>query len=157
EHGPSAALLTGALGFHEAGAEGARRRYATGAGGAGALVDLLATPLLRAGSFGAGTVHHVAWRTPDDRQEQVWRELLSDAGMHVTPIKDRQYFRSIYFREPGGVIYEIATDTPGFATDESPDELGSGLRLPAQYEPQRARIEQQVPPLRLPAAKERAR
>lgn len=155
-HAPSAALLAGALGFRETGADGARRRYATGAGTAGALVDLLATPLLRAGSFGAGTVHHVAWRTPDDRQALAWRELLAGAGMHVTPIKDRDYFRSIYFREPGGVIYEIATDTPGFATDESPDQLGSGLRLPAQYEQQRARIEQLVPPLRLPYAKERS-
>jgi glyoxalase family protein len=101
------------------------------------------------GNGAAGTVHHVAWRTPDDAQQAAWLDLLAARGLDVTPVRDRQYFRSIYFREPGGVLYEIATDPPGFTIDESPGQLGSSLRLPPWFEPQRAAIEEALPEVRL--------
>ena len=97
----------------------------------------------------AGTVHHVAWRTPDDAQQKAWHEELVRRGFHVSPILDRQYFHSIYFREPGGVLFEIATDPPGFTADEPEAALGTGLRLPPWLEPQRQELEQVLPPLNL--------
>ncbi|REJ85862.1 MAG: ring-cleaving dioxygenase [Acidobacteria bacterium] len=99
------------------------------------------------GRGGAGTVHHVAFRIADDPAEQAWRSHLLASGAAVSPVMDRQYFHSIYFREPGGVLFEIATDPPGFTLDESVEELGSALRLPPQYESQRERIERLLPPL----------
>jgi glyoxalase family protein len=100
--------------------------------------------------MGAGIVHHIAWRTPDDQQQLEWRQALADRGYNVTPVRDRQYFHSIYFREPGGVLFEIATDPPGFTLDEAPEELGTRLRLPPWLEPQRDQIERTLPVLRLP-------
>jgi glyoxalase family protein len=126
-----------------------RLRYEMGHGGPGALVDLVLAAVPR-GQTAAGTVHHVAWRTPDDAHQAAWRERIGAAGVDVTPVRDRQYFRSIYFREPGGVLFEIATDPPGFATDESPDHLGEGLKLPPWLEPKRDTIQRALPPLRLP-------
>ena len=99
---------------------------------------------------GAGTVHHVAFRVADDASLESWRSRLAGEGYHVTPIKDRDYFRSIYFREPGGTLLELATDGPGFAADEKPEALGTSLRLPPFAEPHRAEIEAALPPLRLP-------
>ncbi|MFC6837349.1 ring-cleaving dioxygenase [Halomarina ordinaria] len=99
------------------------------------------------GRQGVGTVHHVAFRTDDDASQEAWRDRLVDAGMSVTPVKDRQYFRSIYFREPGGVLFEIATDGPGFTRDESVEALGSDLQLPPWLEEDRETIESQLPPL----------
>jgi glyoxalase family protein len=96
---------------------------------------------------GVGTVHHVAFRAADEHEQDAWRERLSDAGQFVTPRKDRQYFQSIYFREPGGILFEIATDGPGFTVDESIEELGSELRLPSWLEDDRERIEAELPPL----------
>jgi glyoxalase family protein len=102
------------------------------------------------GRLGAGTVHHVAFRARDDAQQLAWREAILALGFNVTPVLDRQYFRSIYFREPGGVLFEIATDPPGFAIDEAPASLGTALKLPAWLEPRRAEIERRLPPVRWP-------
>ena len=96
---------------------------------------------------GVGTFHHVAWRLPDEASALEWRARIEAAGQRITPLIDRSYFRSLYFREPGHVLYEIATDPPGFAIDETPEELGSSLRLPPWLEPQRGLIEQVLPPL----------
>jgi glyoxalase family protein len=103
------------------------------------------------GLQGAGTVHHIAWASRD-ADHDAWREKLAAAGAHVTPIIDRQYFESIYFREPSGVLFEIATLGPGFATDEDPEHLGEALRLPPQYEHLRERLEQTLTPLPNPRA-----
>jgi glyoxalase family protein len=99
---------------------------------------------------GAGTVHHIAFRARDDADQARWRERLIAAGLQPTEVIDRQYFHSIYFREPGGILFEIATDPPGFGVDET--DLGTSLKLPPQYEPRRAEIERRLPPLKLPGA-----
>ena len=145
----TAALLSDTMGFTLAGTEGNRFRFTAGNGPA-AIVDVLCTPDARPGRLGGGTVHHIAFRTPDDPQQREWRTGLAALGYDVSPVMDRGYFHSIYYREPGGVLFEIATDTPGFATDEPPHELGRRLRLPAQYEHLRASLEQKLPKLRLP-------
>jgi len=144
-------LMTDALGFRPIAEAGNRFRYAIGPGGPGALVDVLCLSGAAPGQIAAGTVHHVAWRVPDDEQQAAWRQRLLGLTIDVTPVRDRQYFRSIYFREPGGALFEIATDPPGFAIDESPDALGSGLRLPSWLEPRRTQLERSLPPLHVPA------
>jgi len=144
---PTAELLTGRLGFRLAEETGDRFRFATGDGGPGSLVDVVAQPSAPRGLVAAGTVHHVAWRAPDDPAQASWRAQLVAAGIDVTPVIDRRYFSSIYFREPGGVLFEIATDNPGFATDEPVDALGTGLRLPPWLEPQREAIQAALPAL----------
>jgi len=101
--------------------------------------------------MGAGTVHHVAFRARDDAEQLEWRESILALGYNVTPVLDRQYFRSIYFRDPGGILFEIATDPPGFAIDERPDGLGTALKLPAWLEPRRTEIERQLPPVNIPS------
>jgi glyoxalase family protein len=146
----TAELLTGILGFELAEETSDRFRFATGDGGPGALVDVVCRPEADRGLVAAGTVHHVAWRVPDDAQQQTWRETLVDRGLNVTPILDRRYFQSIYFHEPGGVLLEMATDSPGFAIDEPLLELGRALRLPPWLEPHRADIERALPTLELP-------
>jgi glyoxalase family protein len=148
------ALLGASMDFRLVAESGDRLRYAMGDGSPGALVDVLLTAVPQ-GRGAAGTVHHVAWRTPDDAHQAAWRERIAAAGLDITPVRDRQYFRSVYFREPGGVLFEIATDPPGFATDESPEHLGERLRLPPWLEPKRATIERSLPPLRLPQAARR--
>ena len=154
---PTAEELTKVLGFEQQGSyiilDEVKREvivYATGAGGAGAEVHVEARPDLPRGSVGRGGVHHVAFRTPDDEQHREWQSRLSEAGVGVTQVIDRFYFRSIYFREPGGVLFEIATDGPGFATDEPLEHLGEELALPPFLEPQRARIEANLKPLPSP-------
>jgi catechol 2,3-dioxygenase-like lactoylglutathione lyase family enzyme len=147
----TAPLLTNTLGFHQTLQEGNRSRYEIGEGGAGALVDILSLPDSGMGVVSVGTVHHVAWRTPDDDQQKAWRETIAQAGLHVTPVIDRKYFHSIYFREPGGVLFEVATDPPGFTVDEPSDQLGTQLLLPPWLEPMRGEIERTLPPVRLPA------
>ena len=97
------------------------------------------------GHQSAGSVHHVAWSVPSDEAELQWQTRLRESGVDVTPVRDRQYFHSIYFREPGGVLFEIATDPPGFAIDEAPEHLGERLRLPAWMEPDRPAIEAVLP------------
>jgi glyoxalase family protein len=127
-------------------AESERRfRFVTGDRGPGARVDLLCQPERRPGLVAVGTVHHIAWRAPDDAQQEVWRRHLAGLDVPVTAALDRNYFRSIYFREPGGVLFEIATDPPGFLIDEPLDELGAHLKLPAWLEPRRAEIERVLP------------
>jgi catechol 2,3-dioxygenase-like lactoylglutathione lyase family enzyme len=152
----TAALLQDVMGLAPAGAEGNRFRYQMGAGGAAAIVDIVCTPDGRPGRPGAGTVHHIAWRTPDDAQQLAWRKRLAEAGHDVTPVQDRSYFHSIYYHEPGGILFEIATDPPGFARDEDPDHLGERLMLPPQFERHRAALERALPPLKLPLPKARA-
>ncbi len=149
----TAALLTETLGFRLFDTKGNHFRYAVCSGGSGAIVDVLCAPAGRAGRVAVGTVHHVAWRTPTDEQQLQWRRMLNSRQYNVTPIIDRKYFHSIYFREPGGVLFEIATDPPGFAIDEPANELGSRLVLPAWLEPSRAELEQVLPKLHLPGVK----
>ncbi len=143
-------LIAGVLGFRSIAAEDGWTRYAVGETGSGAFADLQTVPELMPGQINVGSIHHVAWRTPDDAGQKVWLENLAGLGYDVSPVMDREYFHSIYFREPGGILFEIATDAPGFATDEAPDALGTSLRLPAQYEAMRAQIERTLPPIRLP-------
>jgi glyoxalase family protein len=143
----TARLLTGTLGFRLEGISGPRTRYRAASGGPGAVVDLLEMPDGQQGTSGAGTVHHVAWRAQDDEEQLAWQRDISKSGHYVTQVMDRQYFRSIYFREPGGVLFEIATDPPGFAHDEPPAELGSHLKLPSWLEPQRDTIQAALPSL----------
>lgn len=128
-----------------------RSRFTIGSEGLGTFVDLLSLPDALRGEVSVGTVHHVAWRTPDDEQQKSWREKLAEIGLNVTPVIDRKYFRSIYFREPGGVLFEIATDPPGFTIDEPAELLGTRLNLPPWLEPRRGEIEQALSKFRLPA------
>jgi glyoxalase family protein len=144
-------LLTGTMDFRAIAETDERLRYAMGDGGPGALADVLLAAL-PPGRLGAGTVHHVAWRTPDDAHQAAWRERIAAAGLDVTPVRDRQYFRSIYFREPGGVLFEIATDPPGFSADEPVEDLGGRLSLPPWLESSRQAIERSLPEIRLPQA-----
>ena len=149
----TAKVLTELMGFKAHGSEGNRFRYRAGVGdGFASTVDLVCVPDARHGGMGAGIVHHVAFRTPNDAQQDAWRKQIVRANLNASPVMDRKYFRSIYYREPGGVLFEIATDSPGFAVDEPAERLGSKLMLPAQYEPHRAEIERIVPPVRLPVA-----
>lgn len=146
----TAELLTATLGMREAGREGSRFRFEVGEGDEIAHIDLLCQPEVGSGRMGLGTVHHIAWRARTHHEQLEWRTLLASIGLDVTPVLDRNYFQSIYFREPGGVLFEIATDGPGFAVDESPDDLGTGLMLPDWLEPRRSRIEARLPLLRAP-------
>ncbi|HET8712896.1 MAG TPA: ring-cleaving dioxygenase, partial [Gemmatimonadales bacterium] len=141
----TARLLSDVMGFRLLGASGNRFRYALGEGKSGARVDLLCMPDASAGRIAVGSVHHVAWRVSGDAEQREWRERLASQGLNVTPVLDRNYFRSIYYREPGGVLFEIATDPPGFTVDEPLDRLGTDLKLPPRLEPSRARIEAILP------------
>lgn len=146
----TARLVTDTLGMRLVAEEGERFRFATGDGAAGALLDVICSPEAPAGLVAAGTVHHIAWRTPTDDEQLAWRETLLGEQLNVTPVMDRQYFHSIYFREPGGVLFEIATDPPGFTTDEPLMRLGRTLRLPPWLEPSRDQIEESLPALKIP-------
>jgi glyoxalase family protein len=121
------------------------------AGSPGAIVDVVSGASGAIGLTAGGSVHHIAFRVPDQATQQLWREELAERGYAVTAILDRQYFTSVYFREPGGVLFEIATDTPGFDIDEPLLELGRSLRLPPWLEPSREAIENAVVPVRIPA------
>lgn len=143
----TAALLTQTMGYRRVADDSGRTRFTTGEGEPGTFVDLLVDPSLPHGLQGSGTVHHVAFRTPDTGTQEADRRALLDRGIHVSPVMDRNYFQSIYYREPEGILFEIATDPPGFTVDETPAGLGSSLRLPAQYEPHRAKIEAALPSL----------
>lgn len=142
-------LLVGHLGFTEAGSEsdpeGTRTRFRGSGDGVGLYVDVVERPGQPRGTFGAGSIHHVALRTRDDAEQEAYLTGLTEVGYRPTPVQDRQYFHSIYFREPNGVLFEIATDAPGFPDDEPVEELGKHLKLPAWYEDRRATIEAHVP------------
>ena len=121
--------------------------FETGPGGPGAIVQVIANRGLALARLGHGGVHHVAFRAPNDAEHAAWQRRIEGLGVPVTPVIDRYYFRSIYFREPGGILFEIATDGPGFATDEDVAHLGEGLALPSFLEPHRAEIEAGLRPL----------
>lgn len=145
-------LFTEVLGFRRAGnyqlAAGHEALiFEVGPGGPGAEVHLEVRPDLPFGRAAIGGVHHVAFRTPNDEEHRLWRARLADIGSNVTPVIDRFYFHSIYFREPGGILCEIATDGPGFATDEDEDTLGESLALPPFLEPRRRMIEANLQPI----------
>jgi catechol 2,3-dioxygenase-like lactoylglutathione lyase family enzyme len=148
----SAEFLTRTMGFRAKGEEENRLRFESGQDGVGTVVDLRRAPGFWRGTDGVGTVHHVAFRAADDDEQKARQEEIRQLGVGVTEVRDRNYFRSIYFREPGGVLFEIATDGPGFTVDESPAELGTTLKLPPRYESMRERLERALPPLRLPHA-----
>ena len=142
-------LLTELLGLVRLAKEGKRIRYRMeNEEGVGCHYDLLVDPEAPAGRQGSGTVHHIAFRTRSEAEQRYWQQALRAAGQPATEVRDRNYFKSIYFQEPGGVLFEIATDPPGFAIDEQPEELGRSLMLPGQYEPMRTQIEQRLPALR---------
>lgn len=99
--------------------------------------------------MGVGTVHHIAWRCEDDEAQKRWRESLYSLGLHPTDVIDRQYFRSVYFREPGHILFEMATDSPGFLIDEQEESLGQSLKLPPRYEKHRSQLEQVLEPIEI--------
>ena len=150
--GPTAELLTETFGYRRVGTEDDRTRFhAANEGDPGLIVDLYHPAEGPHARPGVGTTHHVAFRAQDDAHHKRWRQSIAEQGYNVTPQIDRQYFHSIYFREPNGVLFEIATDAPGFLYDEPVESLGTSLKLPPQYEPRRADLEEILPPLRLPA------
>jgi glyoxalase family protein len=149
EH-PTVPFITGQLGFHLTAEAGGRQRYALGPGGSGAWLDLIVAAGAPRGQVAVGAIHHVAWRTPDDASQQQWWQHLRSLGVPISEIIDRFWFHSIYFREPGGVLFEIATDGPGFAVDEAVEDLGTRLVLPPWLEPRRSEIERALPPIELP-------
>jgi glyoxalase family protein len=151
----TASVLTKQLGFHATHNEGSRFRYEIMKNGnsnngnsnedPGSIVDVLCLPYSPPGYMGIGTVHHVAWRTPTDKQQTKLRQEILKHGFNATPIIDRIYFHSVYFREPGGVLFEIATNPPGFTIDEKLEELGNHLMLPPWLEPDRKSLEKILP------------
>lgn len=147
---PTDTVLTEGLGYELEAEDAGRYRYRSAAGGPGSIVDLVETDRSR-GQMGTGTVHHVAYKAEDTAEQEQWREHLSDMGLHVTEIIDRKYFKSIYFREPGGVLFEIATMGPGFTVDQGQDELGTELALPEWLENERDEIEARLPSVENPA------
>jgi len=146
--GPTGTLLTAVMGLEEVCAHGERRRFAAAGDGPGRFVDVR-TVTVPEGSIGVGQVHHVAFRAASGAQQRVWQARLRASGLAVTGIKDRKYFRSIYFHEPSGIRLEIATDGPGFAADEPLQALGTRLQLPVSLEPRRRALEDglETPPV----------
>jgi glyoxalase family protein len=143
-------LVTKTMGFRKTAHEGNRTRFETGEGGPHSIVDVVEAPEGPEGEESIGSVHHVAWRAADVAHQSGWREAVVKAGFNVTPVIDRYYFKSIYFREPGGVLFEIATDGPGFTVDESVESLGSTLSLPPWFQVRRDRLDVTLPPIVVP-------
>lgn len=144
----TAALLTGTMGFRLLGEEQSRFRYEpvhSHAGSPGRTLDLVTAPAAPEGRIAVGTIHHIAFRTPDYAQQGEWLGEIDRLGYNISPIMDRVYFHSIYYREPGGILFEVATDSPGFAVDEPVEKLGESLQLPPWLEPLRPRIEAALP------------
>jgi glyoxalase family protein len=135
------------MGYEEREREGGLLRMGVAQGNGADLIDIVTTPGLAAATQGAGSVHHIAFAVGDRARQREVREALKDAGWQVTPPIDRDYFWAIYFRSPGGVLFEVATDEPGFARDEPREAIGRTLRLPAQHEHLRARLERQLEPI----------
>jgi glyoxalase family protein len=160
----TASVLTDELGFIPTHKDGSRFRYEIPAGesareggekelGGANIVNVLCLPNTQQAFIGIGSVHHVAYRTPSDKQQQVLRQSIVRAGLNATPVIDRFYFHSVYFQEPGGILFEIATNPPGFAVDEKPEELGTHLVLPPWLEATRKDIEKILPKVHLPKKK----
>lgn len=145
EADPTLRVLTDILGYTVQGQENGRYRLSTDSIGTANIVDILADPNLSFGRNAAGTNHHVAFRVKDDNILMDYREKVLSAGLDITPKINRDYFFSLYFREPGGVLFEIATDNPGFTIDEPLESLGTDLKLPKQYENHRPEIEASLP------------
>ena len=143
-------VLTEDMGFHAVREQASIFRFAAESGGPGAILDLRCVPGLWQGVPGAGINHHIAFRATDNEEQVLARTALVKRGLNVTPPIDRNYFHSIYFREPGGVLFEIATDPPGFTVDEPLSGLGSSLLLPESLEPRRFEIEALLPNIRVP-------
>lgn len=170
ESAPTEKLLIETLGFQQIAEEGSRRRFslknvphpnplpqgeanvlphARAEGSTSTQLDLVERRDDPHGHIAVGTVHHMAFRTPNDDEQLKWRERLVDLGFMVSPVMDREYFHSIYFREPNGILFEIATEGPGFTVDEPEEHLGESLKLPKQFEAHRSAIEQALPPISL--------
>jgi glyoxalase family protein len=164
----TASLLTNEMGFSKVAHEGNRFRFQIKARSnevsindqngnesqksihpTSSIVDIVCLPYTQPGTMGAGTVHHVAWRTPTDESQLEMRKKIIRTRLNATPVIDRLYFHSVYFREPGGVLFEIATDPPGFMIDQKPEELGQKLVLPKWLEPKREYIEKTLPSIKI--------
>lgn len=145
----TADLLTSVFGYTFVGQDGNIHRYQTDAAENAAIIDLLESPGASKGLNAGGTIHHVAFRVKDRDEQMAIREKVVKKGLYATEQIDRDYFFSVYFREPGGVLFEIATDNPGFLIDETLDELGTSLKLPDRYEPLRERLQQVLPELKI--------
>lgn len=144
---PTEKLLTERMGFHFIGEEKGWRRYGVNGGGSGKIIEVKELPDERRGVWGTGSVHHVAWRVQDSDEEMALRETIRQAGLQPTPQIDRFWFKSVYFKEPGGALFELATDGPGFDLDEDKEHLGETLILPPWLEPKREEIEAGLPSL----------
>ena len=145
----TSSFLTGAMGFAPIGKENGWLRYGVAGGKSGAYIDLLESPTSNRGAWGTGSIHHLAWRVDDEKHQDEVRTRVREGGSRPTPVIDRFWFKSVYFPEPGGVLFELATDGPGFAVDENPETLGESLVLPPWLEPERAAIEAALPRLSL--------
>lgn len=150
---PTVSVLQQCLGFAPVGVENGWHRYAVDEGESGQLVEVKAAPEAAPGRTGTGGTHHVAWRVRDSAEEMALRAIVQKAGLYPSPQIDRFWFESVYFREPGGVLYELATDGPGFAVDEDPAHLGEKLILPPWLEARRAEIEAVLPPVNSPGGR----
>jgi len=143
-------LITDTMGYRLVKREGHRARFESAAGGgSGHYIDVIADVSAAPGAGGSGTIHHIAWSVPDDATELEMQKRLHIAGYSVSDVRDRNYFHSIYYREPGGILFEIATASPGFAIDEPVASLGTSLRIPVQFERARTQIERLLPPIRV--------
>lgn len=143
----TAMILTDVFGYKLVAQEGNRYRYATDSIATANVIDIVELPVEPHGLGAGGTIHHIAFRVKDDKTQMEFHDKIQKLGLNITPQIDRNYFHSLYFREPGGVLFEIATDNPGFTVDEPLEELGRNLKLPAQYEDQRSLIEKHLAPL----------
>jgi glyoxalase family protein len=141
----TAEILTDVFGYKLSEQEGNHYRFVTDAVKNAGIIDLTEAPEERAGYVAGGTNHHVAFRVKNEEEQMIYREKIAQRGLSITEKIDRNYFYSVYFREPGGVLFELATDNPGFAVDEPVDKLGTHLKLPSQYEKNRAQIEKILP------------
>lgn len=151
EFEPTSELLKNQMGYQVAGQEEKRYRFIGDKNVSGHIVDILHRPGKMGANFGAGSIHHIAFRVPNDEAQLEYQSLIRDAGYRITEVMDRNYFHSIYFREHAGILFEIATDTPGFAIDEPVETLGETLKLPAWFEPNRKAIEESLLPITLKA------
>jgi len=147
---PSEGLLTELLDFKRIKSSKKRIRLASAEEGPGKYIDLLETTIRDKGIMGVGAIHHIAFRTENESTQLEVRKKLLNKNFNVTPVVDRNYFKSIYFREPGQVLFEVATDPPGFLVDEPTGSLSSSLKLPPWYEPMREKIEANLPPIKIP-------